>query len=406
MLLRNQLRHLWAFIPGKKAILARLRLSKSAPKGKQPDEVFTPRSERVNPAMYVGRPELERFLRNGLESGFHIVIRGRSGHGKSWLYQKYLEDRQIYFDTCNLATAARLGSISKEFSSFLARAGVSIHSEKKIAGNLAAGSLGVSAEESKTFFEPDLFELVLAECRKQAGERSAVLILDNLEGITQEPNLLKELANLIVLLDDRNYARYNVRLIIVGATENIIKYYASEPNLPTISNRIRELPEVSSLTEEQCHTLSMQGLVTELDLRLPPDIQAQVLDHISIVTARVPQKIHEYCLELARLAEENDRAISMDLVKKADQYYSEYAGLHIEPEEPKPTQFSKAAPQTSTPKRQPLEQQPQERPEHKAPPARLALGRFFRMLGWMAGSLLAVAAILYSLLYVYFRFVF
>lgn len=62
----------------------------------RPEEVFTPRSAEVNPAMYVDRPEYQQELRRAIRSGYSVIIYGESGCGKSWLYKKVFEDESIF----------------------------------------------------------------------------------------------------------------------------------------------------------------------------------------------------------------------------------------------------------------------------------------------------------------------
>ncbi len=68
----------------------------------RPEDVFTPRSPVVNKSMYIDRPEYERELRLAMRSGYHVIIYGDSGCGKSWLYKKVFEDDGVSFVTLDL----------------------------------------------------------------------------------------------------------------------------------------------------------------------------------------------------------------------------------------------------------------------------------------------------------------
>jgi predicted ATPase len=80
---------------------------------KQPEEVFTPRANKVNIDMYVARDRLERRLVNALKSKRYIVIHGESGNGKTWLYKKVFDQIGCHFEVINLANFHQYGSIEK-----------------------------------------------------------------------------------------------------------------------------------------------------------------------------------------------------------------------------------------------------------------------------------------------------
>ena len=85
-----------------------------------------------------------------------------------------------------------------------------------------------------------------------------------------------------------------------------------------MANRIREIPEVSRMTLEQCQNLIRQGFITELKYNV--DEIDLITSHISWVTDRLPQRIHEYCLELAFLGEKNKK-IDRSLLNEADRFW-------------------------------------------------------------------------------------
>src|ERR1017187_1669561 len=91
-----------------------------------PEDVFTPRSATVNPAMYVARTDLEDRLVSALRAKLHIVIQGDSGTGKSWLYKKVLADEKAEYFIANLANASRFGSIGAELRNLVQREGYAV----------------------------------------------------------------------------------------------------------------------------------------------------------------------------------------------------------------------------------------------------------------------------------------
>jgi hypothetical protein len=285
----------------------------------QPEDVFTPRSASVNPAMYVPRQDLEDALVSALRGRLHIVVHGESGTGKSWLYKKVLADERAAYSIANLANASRLGSIAAEIKNNFDREGRAIktgYEEEKAAGlngGIATGSLSHTGQYEYGKMEP--FEACLRALREKAGKNPAVLVFDNLEAAFTEP-LLKELADMLILCDDERYAQYNVRILIVGVTGGIKEYYYKTPHHSTVANRIYELTEVSRLTSPEAALLIKKGLIDQLAYQI--DEYESISRHIAWVTDRVPQMLHEYGLELSYIAEKNGRRIKTDMLENAD----------------------------------------------------------------------------------------
>jgi hypothetical protein len=292
-------------------------------KNKKPEQVFTPRASDVNESMYVNRPDLESALKKGLRSGMHLLIYGESGSGKTWLYKRVLKDAGVDVRIANLANASRLKSINAEFANLVNReqqarqTGYSETKKADVSAVVASGSLQHQGQYTLGEMEP--FEACLSRIREQSGDRQAILVLDNLESIRADKKLLTELANVITLLDDERYASYKINLLIVGVPGDLRQYYQATPNLATVANRIREMPEVSRMTLEQCKNLIYQGFIIELNYNI--DEIDSVISHISWVTDRLPQRIHEYCLELAFLGESNNRRINRSLLDEADNFW-------------------------------------------------------------------------------------
>jgi len=290
---------------------------------KKPEHVFTPRASDVNESMYVNRPDLESALKKGLRSGMHLLIYGESGSGKTWLYKRVLKDAGVDVRIANLANASRLKSINAEFANLVNReqqarkTGYSEIKKADVSAVIASGSIQHQGQYTLGEMEP--FEACLSHIRDLSGNRQAILVLDNLESIRADKDLLTELANVITLLDDERYASYKINLLIVGVPGDLRQYYQATPNLATVANRIREMPEVSRMTLEQCKHIIYQGFITELNYNI--DEIDSVISHISWVTDRLPQRIHEYCLELAFLGEGNNRTIDRSLLDEADKFW-------------------------------------------------------------------------------------
>lgn len=288
----------------------------------RPQDVFTPRAHSVNPAMYISRPDLETALTNGLRGAKQIVVHGESGSGKSWLYKRVLSQLSYEWLVADLANASRFGSITKEFANQidrLERARKVGYTETKEA-NLGIAGFGGGIAHSGNFelTAKEPFEQCLEYLRKSAGKRGAVIALDNFERIVDQPPLVKELADLISLTDNADYAAYEVKLVIVGVPGDLRTYFASVDQQSTIANRLVEVPEVARLPVGEVATFVARGLVEELGLLVDARDMDDISRHVAWVTDCIPQHLHEYCLELAFIAERSSDVLTREDLDRAD----------------------------------------------------------------------------------------
>ena len=288
---------------------------------KRPEEVFTPRAAQVNDDMYVARPDLERALRRSLNGALHTILHGESGTGKSWLYKRLLKKEGSELFVANLANASRIGSLAKELANLVDREGNATKTgyteRKNLDVNVAVARGGIDHAGKYSIGEKEPFEACLDLLRKKAGDRRAVLVLDNLESVFDNPGLLKELADIVTLLDDERYSAYDVQLLVVGVPSGLKQYFFETPERATVANRLEELQEVARLSHDQCADLVTRGF-SALGFTPTSTVLKTIADHVAWVTDRIPQRIHEYCLILAHAALDTNTELSAALFDDAD----------------------------------------------------------------------------------------
>jgi hypothetical protein len=295
-------------------------LSLALPK---PEDVFTPRHDSVHSEMYVHRPEIEGALRRALRSAKNIVVHGESGSGKSWLYKRVFEEDQVDYEVVNLGRASGLGSISNVVESVLARGEVpqqTSYSETKEA-NINAVFLNAGLNHAGQFsvIQRDIFERCLSMLRERAGERSACLVFDNLEHVLDDAALLKELAGLVLLVDDQNYAQYKVKLLLVGTPGDIRSYITDVTRSQTITNRLTEIPEVSRLDPLQAAAFVAKGFFDLLSYEVsesPNFTQRKFISSIVSYTDGVPQHLQDLCLAIAYRAQDAGGIVNGDVFNR------------------------------------------------------------------------------------------
>ena len=248
--------------------------------------------------MYVERPELELALSRALEGHMHLVIHGESGSGKTWLYKRVFQKLNVKFSVANLSHVARDRRIDDVIYREVCST-VQMRQEELVQDRL---------ERS--------FELL----RNFAGDAPCCIVLDNLEVIFQSAHLMQELGNVLILLDDERYARHYVKLLIVGVPAGVRSYFAKAPTSASIANRLSELPEVARMSKEQVTQFALRGFREKLCYSPGSTSWEDVAAHVDWVTMGVPQRLHEYCLALAQLAEPSKRIEAENLLR-ADQVW-------------------------------------------------------------------------------------
>lgn len=290
----------------------------------KPEDVFTPRGDKVRDDMYISRPRLEQSLRNALRMSKHVVIHGESGSGKSWLYKKVLKEDRAFFEVVNLGLARSSGTIASVINLVLARYAKTYkagYTESKEAGiNVVAAAGKLQHTDEYKIRDADIFESCLQVIRGKAGSKNALLVFDNLEHILASPHLVNELAGFLLLLDDSNYAKYGVKILLVGTSNDMRSYISKASNSNTITNRLIEIPEVSRLDVRQASALIYKGLFDLLSYDVLQEERLKEKDlitYLSYYSDRIPQYLQEVCLHLALEAENNEGVINFDVFDDA-----------------------------------------------------------------------------------------
>lgn len=285
-------------------------------------DVFTPRDKDVNAEMYVERPELEKALFRSISGSLHSLLFGESGNGKSWLYKHVFSQKEIKYVVANCSNASRLKSVTEEIFNACVP---SNHAEK------TSFEEGKEAKANAIFAEGTLkhnvsYELKGEEKLQKAfrllsesnGNQLSVIVLDNLESIFDNLELLKELANIILLLDDERYGIYKIKFLIVGIPNGVLEFFSKTLNLESVANRIEELPKVRGLTVDEVNKFINLGFCTKLKVKISDNDIIKLSRHIHNVTIGVAQRVHEYCTSLAYVIEDADWIYDSKQLESAD----------------------------------------------------------------------------------------
>lgn len=93
---------------------------------------------------------------------------------------------------------------------------MSYEEEKAAEINAVMAKGALKHKDSYSIGQKEPFEACLENLRSQhKSDGPVVLVFDNLESIFSKPELLRELADIIILCDDERYAAYKVKILIV-----------------------------------------------------------------------------------------------------------------------------------------------------------------------------------------------
>lgn len=285
-----------------------------------PEDIFTPRSANVNSRLYIPRPDLEEELTEGLSESQHLVIFGESGNGKSWLYKSVFDKEKVHYEVVNLVQASTLKSLGAAFEDKLSRKEELEKHEYEVAkkGGVKPGGVGFDIEGTWTYVKgkKEPFEKLLAYVRKSAGKRKAAIVFDNFEQVASEPDICKQIANCVILLDDPIYDAYRVKIVIVGTPAGIDEHLAHHGNIQTISTRLKEIPEVERMTRNEARSLMKVGLEDILKLKIVGDSEV-FYERMLSITDRIALELQELGLKVAKEAAKKDGKIDQIVLNRA-----------------------------------------------------------------------------------------
>lgn len=295
------------------------------PKHKSPEDVFTPRSSEVNPVMYINRPELEASLLRAMRTGYHVVIYGDSGCGKSWLYKKVFSDNRVYWSTLDFSASENADDVDLQILELVAsfQEWQEEETQTETDTRFAPGGVGAGSKRRKVMRKVSTSPLsqLLHHIRRVAGRKRAFLVLENIEHVLDKPEVLRQIQNMLLALDDPAIASHSVRLCLVGVPAEIKEVLTAGNKYQTISNRVAEIPEVSRLPSEAVGLLVQRGLEQELDFTI--EARVYCISQIAFISDRVPQYVHDICLHTALLAEDNALTVTPRIIKSAFEHWVE-----------------------------------------------------------------------------------
>lgn len=286
------------------------------------NEVFTPRSADVNLKMYIDRPLHQKDLKRAIEGSMHAILCGESGSGKSWLYRYVASAEGWVTFYANAGNASRHKTVTGTIANAIYDDGDRewIEYTQKMGAKIGAFGAGGETEAGRTY-EVKSKEILLKafqKARDKAAGKIAVIVVDNLEAIFHKPDLMEELGNIILLLDDPDYAKFQIKILLVGVPADVVEYYQRIDNLETVANRLKEIHGVTGMNWGQIEEFVRRGFVGQLKISFGADQVKEIASHIEYVTLGIAQRLHEYSEILAYNIQDSAWKFDSGLLEIAD----------------------------------------------------------------------------------------
>ncbi|WP_299142839.1 AAA family ATPase [uncultured Tateyamaria sp.] len=263
----------------------------------RPSEVFTPRRTDVNTGMYIDRGDVQRVFFDAISSTQHLIVFGDSGSGKTWLYKQAFSEKGADFLVVDLAKAD-LNGLDYALASALPQP--RWKTIKRTSGGNANWKIldfgfGGSIKQEEEPVEVDAFDAII-EYVKQSG-RNTFLVFDNLEQVSRNQDILKQILSLVIQLDNASSGGDVLRFLFVGVVSDMAEVVAAHDFAGTIGNRLYELPEVQRLNPEETAQLLERGFCEKLKIDLDRDYD--YFKDIAFLTDRNAQQLHSLSYEIA-----------------------------------------------------------------------------------------------------------
>ncbi len=237
---------------------------------------------------YVKREEYEKELVREIKRYRYVFIIGESGSGKTWLTNYILPhtERENYY--INLSEVGMEGGLINYLKKNKAEEEIERRTNISAEVKLPVASGEMESETCYSVKHSYLWEYL-------ENKQDAIIVLDNFESIIAQTNILEDLSSLITLADDPRMKKYDPKFIIIGALNDVLKYFNQMPNYQTIANRVATVP-IKGFTAVETETFVKKGFS---DCFFTSNKYAELAQKIYDMTGGFPQAVNDLCYYIA-----------------------------------------------------------------------------------------------------------
>lgn len=284
----------------------------------KPEDVFTPRSAVVNKSMYVHRAAHEREIKSNLRSGYNFVIFGDSGCGKSWLYKQVFDEEGVFYVTIDLTMAHSRDDVDLLLLEAIEGAQWAPSEKETVReGGVNPGGIGGRAGQTTKYEyrEESAFFRLIRYMQKESGNKRSVLVFENLEYAVAKDEVVEAIRFMLLSLDDERVGRKAIQICLVGVPTDIKEVITKNNIYQTLSNRVVEVPEVARMSKAEAEYLVRTGFQRKLGLDI--EHESYCISQIVYFSDRIPQYIHDICLQAAFIATDFDDEVNPGVIQLA-----------------------------------------------------------------------------------------
>lgn len=272
--------------------------------------------------MYVSRKALEEGLVESLDSDQISLLIGGSGSGKSWLYKRFFEGRDITYSVITVPRSYA-SSFHKLIEKELGNLNVNKPTKTRTHVNAGGGILRGGREIEDTIRDQDALLLLARQLRKIAKKRPAYIVIENAEqGLSDKTgDYLNDIANIVLSGNSDDIKRERVKILIVSADDALRTGLSKMTNSEPVMRRLRKLGEVSSFSDDEARGFLKRGFIEKLRFKIAD--MGELLLACKDATDLRPDFMHEFCFLLAKAAEDRENVVDDPAIATAFEHWAD-----------------------------------------------------------------------------------
>ena len=276
------------------------------------DEIFAHREDYCEDR-YITRDDCEKNIIRAINRYRYVFITGESGSGKTWLTKNILSKLKLRYEYINLSEIALcrglIEYIKSTYKEIQSGRSETIHADAKLV--IAEG--GIEAARDYQINTDFLWEFI-------QKNKNKVVVFDNFESVIDERQILNDISCLITLADDPRMQKYNPKFLIIGAVNDVVRYFQTMSNYQTIASRIKNVT-IYGFTDTETSRFVSKGFaecgfssisISELSMK------------IHKLSGGLPQTVNELCYYIAiEHFDMDEKKIELDseIMKRAEQVW-------------------------------------------------------------------------------------
>lgn len=253
----------------------------------QIDEIFAHRNDYCEDR-YIERNDCEKNVIRAIKRFRYVFITGESGSGKTWLTKNILSKLRYKYEYINLSEIALCGGLIEYIRNTYKEIEIG-RSETKIAEANAIFASGGGKVLREYQINPDF---LWGFIKKNTDK---VVVFDNFESIINNQQILDDISCLITLADDPRMQKYDPKFLIIGAVNDIVKFFQTMPNYQTIASRVKNVPIYGFTDTETSNFVSRRFLECGFSSNAMLELSMKIYN----VSGGLPQTVNELCYYIA-----------------------------------------------------------------------------------------------------------